>query len=311
MENEEKESNIVWQTLSEFINDDCMRMAASLAYYTVFSLPPLLVIIITVSGLALDPQQVEGWIQGQLRGLIGAGTATQIQAMIENATERVKGGFSLSLILSIGGVLIGATAAFGELQYALNTVWEIKADPDQGIVWSYVVKRILSLGMILVIAFLLLVALVLSSVISALQDQIGNFLGTVGMGAISEEFAWLIDAVVSLLIITQLFAALFKVLPDAVIKWRDVEFGAFVTALLFVIGKFLIGFYIGQSNLGETYGAAAALAVLLVWVYYSSLILLLGAEFTQIWARRHGKAILPEKGAVRIRDPHPVASQEQ
>lgn len=308
MENPEKESNIAWQTLNEFINDDCMRMAASLAYYTVFSLPPLLVIIITVSGLALDPQQVEGWIQGQVQQQIGSGAATQIQAMIESASERVEGGFSAGLILSIGGVLIGATAAFGELQYALNTVWEIKADPDQGAVWSYVIKRILSLGMILVIAFLLLVALVLSSLISALQDHIGQFLGTVGLGIVSEEFVWIIDTVVSLLIITQLFAAMFKVLPDAKIKWRDVEFGAFITALLFVIGKFLISFYIGQSNLGETYGAAAALAVLLVWVYYSSLILLMGAEFTQVWARRHGKAIHPEEGAIRIRDRQPAAS---
>lgn len=308
MEIEEKETNIVWQTLNEFINDDCMRMAASLAYYTIFSLPPLLVIIITVSGLALDAQQVEGWIQGQVQQLIGSGGATQIQAMIENASERVEGGFSMGLILSIGGVLIGATAAFGELQYALNTVWEIKAAPDQGIIWSYVIKRILSLGMILVIAFILLVALVLSSMISALQSQIGELLGTVGLGLVSEEFVWLLDTVISLLIITQLFAAIFKVLPDARISWRDVEFGAFITALLFVVGKFLISFYIGQSQLGETYGAAAALAVLLVWVYYSSLILLLGAEFTQIWARRHGKAILPERGAVRIREKQPAAS---
>lgn len=301
---------IVKRTLIEFINDNCMRMAASLAYYTIFSLPPLLVIIITVVGLALDPQVAEVWLREQAQNLIGSGAATQIQDMIQSASESVDGGFSLTLILSLLGVLIGATAAFGELQYALNTVWEIKANPDQGALWSYVTKRVLSLGMILVIAFLMLVALILSAVISAVQDHIGSLLGAVGMGAVSEEFVWIIDAVVSLAIITQLFAAIFKVLPDAEIRWRDVEFGAFITALLFVVGKFVIGFYIGQSNLGEVYGAAAALAVLLIWVYYSSLILLMGAEFTQVWTRRHGRAILPTNGAVRLHETEPPSAQE-
>lgn len=303
--------NLVKQTLNEFIADDCMRMAASLAYYTVFSLPPLLVIIITVVGLALDPQQAEVWIRDQVQNLIGAGAASQIQAMIESASERVGGGFSLGLILSLAGVLIGATAAFGELQYALNTVWDIKADPDQGAIWSYVSKRILSLGMILVIAFLMLVTLILSSVISAAQDHLGQILSAMGIGMVSEELVWIIDTVVSLAIITQLFAAIFKVLPDAKIRWRDVEFGAFITALLFVAGKFLIGLYIGQSNLGEAYGAAAALAVLLIWVYYSSLILMMGAEFTQVWTRRHGRDILPTDGAVRLHEKHPAPAQEE
>jgi membrane protein len=302
--------NVVKQTLSEFINDDCMRMAASLAYYTIFSLPPLLVIIVTVVGLVLDPQQAEVWLQKQSQNVIGPGAATQIQGMIQSASESVEGGFSLTLIVSLLGVLIGATAAFGELQYALNTVWGIKADPDEGALWSYVMKRILSLGMILVIAFLMLVALILSAVISAVQDHIGALLGAVGMGAVSEELVWIIDAVVSLAIITQLFAAIFKVLPDAEIRWRDVEFGAFITALLFVVGKFLIAFYIGHSNLGEVYGAAAALAVLLIWVYYSSLILLMGAEFTQVWTRRHGRAIRPTDGAVPLHETEPSPAQD-
>lgn len=301
--------NIVKQTLSDFINDDCMRMAASLAYYTIFSLPPLLVIIVTVVGLVLDPQQAEVWLREQAQNVIGSGVATQIQAMIQSASESVEGGFSLSLIISLVGVLIGATAAFGELQYALNTVWEIKAHPDEGALWSYVTKRILSLGMILVIAFLMLVALILSTVLSAAQNHIGDLLGTVGLDVVSEEFVWIIDAGVSLAIVTQLFAAIFKVLPDANIRWRDVEFGAFITALLFVVGTFFISFYIGQSNLGEVYGAAAALAVLLIWVYYSSLILLMGAEFTQVWTRRYGRTILPTDGAVRLHDTEPAPTQ--
>lgn len=294
--------NVVKQTLTEFIGDDCMRMAASLAYYTIFSLPPLLVLVVTAVGLAIDPQQAEVWLQEQIGSADGAGTAGQIQSMIESASERVAGGFSLDLLFSLVGVLIGATAAFGDLQYALNTTWGIKADPDQGAVWSYLMKRILSLGMILVIGFLMLVALIFSTVISAVQGHIGAFLGTVGMGGVSGEFVWVIDSVVSLVVITQLFAALFKVLPDAEIRWRDVEFGAFITALLFVVGKSIIGIYIGQSNFGEVYGAAAAFAVLLIWVYYSSLILLMGAEFTQVWARRYGRAIRPTEGSIRIHD---------
>jgi membrane protein len=292
--------NIVKQTLKEFINDDCMHMAASLAYYTVFSLPPLLVIIISIVGLIFTPGQIEGWIQEQIQVFMGTSAATQIQDMIQRANERVNGGFSLGLILSLLGILISATAAFGELQYALNTVWDIKPDPSQGAIWSYLMMRILSLGMILVIAFIMLVALIISFIISAVKDHIGYILGPMGLGTVSGELVWLIDAVVSLAIITQLFAAIFKVLPDAEIRWWDVQFGAFITALLFVAGKFLIGFYIGQSSLGEVYGAAAALAVLLIWVYYSSILLLMGAEFTQVWTRRQGRAILPTEGAVRL-----------
>ena len=303
--------NIVKQTLKEFINDDCMRMAASLAYYTVFSLPPLLVIIISVVGLIFTPGQIEGWIQEQIQVFMGTSAATQIQDMIQRANERVNGGFSLGLILSLLGILISATAAFGELQYALNTVWDIKPDPNQGAIWSYLMMRILSLGMILVIAFIMLVALIISFIISAVKDHIGYMLGPMGLGTVSGELLWLIDTVVSLAIITQLFAAIFKVLPDAEIRWWDVQFGAFITALLFVAGKFLIGFYIGQSSLGEVYGAAAALAVLLIWVYYSSILLLMGAEFTQVWTRRQGRAIVPTEEAVRLEASQSSPTEEE
>lgn len=303
--------NIARQTLTAFFDDDCMRMAASLAYYTIFSLPPLLILVVTIVGLAVEPQQAEVWLQEQVGSANDAGTATQIQTMIERASERVAGGFSLDLIFSLVGVLVGATAAFGELQYALNTTWGIRADPQEGAVWGYLTKRVLSLGMILVIGFLMLVALILSAVIAAVQGHIGPFLSSLGMGVVSKELVWVIDSVVSLIVITQLLAAIFKVLPDAKIKWRDVEFGAFITALLFVVGKFLIGIYIGQSDFGEVYGAAATLAVLLIWVYYSSLILLMGAEFTQVWTRRRGRAIRPTEGAVRHRDASPTPSRKK
>lgn len=309
METANEGIGILKQTVSEFFGDNCTSMAAALAYYTIFSLPPLLVIIITVSGLVLEPQQVEGWIKGQVGTLIGPSAAMQIQSMIERASQSVQGGFSLGLIFSIGGVLFGATGAFAQLQHALNTAWEVQPDPEQSGVKNYAVKRLLSLGMILAIAFLLLVTLIISSLISAMQGQLEQLLAMVGLGGVSGGALWAINAAVSLLIITQLFAAMFKVLPDATIAWRDVQVGAFVTALLFVLGKFLISFYIGQSNLSDTYGAAAALAIILVWVYYSAAILLLGAEFTQIWARHRGTGIAPDAHAVRVAGRPELAQQ--
>ena len=287
---------ILKQTFKEFARDDCPRMAAALSYYTIFSLPPLLVLIITLAGVFLSTQQVEGWIQGQVGSLIGEQAATQIQTMVESAQQRVRGGFSLGFILSIAGLLFGATGAFAQLQKALNAAWEVEPDPEQGGVKNYLMKRVLSLGMIMVIAFLLLVSLVVSSLISTFVGQLEGMLP----GGLSTVTVWILNAAVSLFVITLLFASIFVVLPDARVAWRDVWAGAFVTALLFVLGKFLIGLYIGQSNPGEAYGAAAALAILLVWVYYSAMILFLGAEFTQAWARRRGSGIEPDDDAVRV-----------
>ena len=216
--------------------------------------------------------------------------------MVENAQERVSGGFSLGLVLSIAGLLFGATGVFAQLQQALNKAWEVEPDPEAGGIKNFLTKRVFSLGMILVIVFLLLVSLLLSSFISVFAGQLGSLLP----GSLSTAVVWVINAVVSLAVITLLFAAIFKVLPDAIVAWRDVWVGAFVTAFLFVIGKFLIGLYIGQSDPGEAYGAAAALALLLVWVYYSAMIIFLGAEFTQIWAQQYGSGIEPDEDAVRV-----------
>ena len=299
---------ILKQTFSEFTDDDCPRMAAALAYYTIFSLPPLLVLIITVAGVVLSQQQVEGWIEGQVGNMLGAQTSEQIGTMVENAQERVSGGFSLGLVLSIVGLLFGATGVFAQLQKALNTAWEVEPDPEAGGIKSFLTKRVFSLGMILVIAFLLLVSLLLSSFISAFAGQMSNLLP----GSISTAAAWIINAAVSFAIITLLFAAIFKVLPDAEIAWWDVWVGASVTALLFVVGKFLIGLYIGQSDPSEAYGAAAALALLLVWVYYSAMIVFLGAEFTQVWAQQKGSGIKPDEDAVRVvEEKRHVRSEEE
>jgi membrane protein len=288
------------QTISEFSADNCTRMAAALAYYTVFSLPPLLVVLITVAGLVLDPAEVQVWITGQAGQVVGPQVARQLRTMSEAAQARVEGGFSLGLILSIAGLLFGATGAFAQLQDALNTAWEVQPDPEQSGLVSFVMKRVLSLGMILVIAFLLLVTLLVSAVISTLGAQLGTLFAAVGLGAATPVVAWALNLAVSLSLVTLLFAAMFKVLPDADIRWRDVRVGAFATAVLFVVGKSAIALYLGQSTPGEAYGAAAALALLLVWVYYSAMIVFLGAEFTQVWARRHGTGIQPTEGAVKV-----------
>jgi membrane protein len=287
---------ILKYTFLEFSKDECPRKAAALSYYTIFSLPPLLVIIIITAGLVLSPDEIAGWIQGQVGSLIGTEAASQIQTMVERARAQVEGGFSIGLVLGIAGLLFGATGTFAELQLSLNQVWEVQPDPEKDGIKTFIVKRIFSLGMILVIAFLLLVFLVISSMIAVVSKQFGGWLP----GGVSTAVLWLVNVGVSLLVITFLFAAIFKVLPDAKAAWRDVWVGAFATAVLFVLGKFLIGLYIGRSNPGEVYGAAAALALILIWVYYSSMILFLGAEFTQVWAQRHGKGIQAETGAMRV-----------
>lgn len=270
-------------------------MAAALAYYTIFSLPPLLVIVITVAGWVLSPDQVQQAVEQQTGSLVGAEGARQISTMVENAGNLGDKGI-VGLVIGIVALLFGATSAFGQLQATLNRAWEIKPDPESGGVVRFVFKRLLSLGMVLTIAFLLLVSLALSSVLSA----VGGFIGNLVPGGASQVVLFIVNAGVSLTIITLLFAAMYKVLPDARIEWRDVWVGGFATALLFVIGKFAIGFYLGQSNPGEAFGAAGSLALLLVWIYYTAMILFFGAEFTQQWAQRYGSGIEPDEDAVRL-----------
>ncbi|HSH44353.1 MAG TPA: YihY/virulence factor BrkB family protein [Longimicrobiales bacterium] len=282
-------------TFREFAEDDAPRMAAALSYYTIFSLPPLLILLLTIAGVFLEPQDIQGRVLEETQAAVGASGAEQIRTMIEQA-ERPGSGGTLRTILSIAALLFGATGAFAQLQAALNKAWEVEKSPDRSGVVKLVLKRVLSLGMILVIAFLLLVSLILSAVLSRMGDQVASYLpdplGQAGLMAL--------DVGLSLLVITTLFAAMFKVLPDAKVAWRDVWLGAGVTAGLFIVGKYLLSFYISQASPGSAFGAAGSLAILLVWVYYSAMILFLGAEFTEAWAERRGRAIVPDKGAVRV-----------
>lgn len=279
----------------DFSDDDCPRMAAALAYYTVFSLPPLLVIIITVAGIVFGQQAAEGEVENQVASLVGPDAAGQVQTMIQNASQRTQGG-TIATILGIVALVFGATGAFAQLQDALNRAWEVEPDPEVGGLKNFVLKRVLSLGMILGIGFLLLVSLALSALLTGAGNVIGSLLG----GGASDVLLQVINFVLSFVVIALLFAAIYKVMPDAKIAWRDVGVGAAVTALLFVIGKFLIGLYLGNTDAGSAYGTAGSLAIILVWIYYSSMIVLFGAELTQAWAQRFGQGIKPDEDAVRV-----------
>lgn len=279
-------------TFTEWSEDKASRLGASVAYYTVFSLAPLLVVVIAITGLVFGEKAVRGEIFGQIQGLLGADGAQMVQTMIANASKP-----STSIIATVIGIvtlLLGATGLFGELQDALNTIWEITPKP-RGILTT-LRERVVSFGMVIGIGFLLLVALVISAGVSAL----GHFLG--GALPVSEFILQVIDFAISFGIVTLLFAMMFKVLPDAEIGWRDVWIGAMVTSLLFVIGKLLIGLYLGHSGTATTYGAAGSLVVLLLWVYYSAQILFFGAEFTQLYANRYGSRVKPAPDATAMVD---------
>lgn len=286
-------TNVLKRTWQEFSQDDCSVMAASLAYYTIFSLPPLLVIVITVAGFFGGADAVEGRINDEIGRVVGEGGKEQINAMIQAANQPGRGLWAT--IIGVAVMVFGATGVVAQLQTALNKAWQVEPDPEQGGIKNFVVKRLLSFGMILGIAFLLLVSLVLTSVLTAAGETISRLLP----GEVSQGLLMAIQIGVSLLITAALFAAMFKWLPDAEVAWRDVWIGAAVTAVWFEGGKFLIGLYLGGKDPGA-YGAAGSLVLILIWIYYSGWILFLGAEFTQVWARRHGDRIEPSEGAVRV-----------
>jgi membrane protein len=277
----------------DFSEDECPLRAAALAYYTVFAMPPLLVLLIMIAGLVLDPQDVQRAMETQFAGLVGSEGAKGIHEMIASADQPGSGNI-VKTVLSIAGLLFGATGAFIALQGALNHAWEVKPDPKQGGIKNFIVKRIFSIGMVLGIGFLLAVSMALTAGISAIGQRLG--------GGVAEPVMYVIELVVSFVVLAVLFAAIYKILPDAKVEWADVRIGGLVTALLFVGGKFGLGYYLGRSEPGSAFGAAGALAVILVWVYYAGMILLFGAEFTQRWAESRGRRIEPEEGAIHVEE---------
>jgi membrane protein len=267
-----------------------------LAYYTIFSLAPLLVIVIAIAGLVGGRDAVQGAAMTQVEGLVGAQGREFVQSMVATAGEQKSTGIIASVI-GIVTLLFGALGAFGELQGSLNTIWEVKPKPAQGLmdtIKRYVLTRFFSFTVVLGVGFLLLASLVISAALSAFNEYMGSVL------PFPPVILTLLNFVVSLGVITLLFAMIYKILPDADIAWKDVWLGALVTALLFNLGKYAIGLYLGQSNVGTTFGAAGSLAILLIWIYYSAQILFLGAEFTQVYANRFGSKIVPDEDAVKI-----------
>jgi membrane protein len=282
-------------TVMKFLGDNCPQMAAALSFYTFFSLPPLLLLLLIVMGTVLEPAEIQARIIGQIGDLIGPQGAEQVGGMLEHLREREGGGL-LPTLLGAGLLLFGATGAFAQLQGALNTAWQVQQDPARGDIRNFLVKRIFSLAMVLAVAFLLLVSLALTAALAAFGGFVANFTP----GAISAYVLWGVENLVALAVITGLFATMFKVLPDAEIAWHDVWIGAFVTTLWFLAGRFAIGLYLGSTDPGTAYGAAGSLAIVLIWVYYSSMVFLFGAEFTHVYATRRGGGVRPDRHAVRV-----------
>jgi membrane protein len=278
------------ETFKGFSENKVPKLSASLAYYTVFSLGPLLIVIIFLCSIFLGREAVEGTIYLQIQGFVGDDAAKQIQDIIKNASITGKG--TVAATIGIITLLIGATGVFGEIQDSINDIWGLKPKPKQG--WLKLIKnRLLSFGIIGSLGFLLLVSLA----VTALVEGIGNRLKAV-FPDVTVVIFYIINLALTLGVTTLLFAVIFKVLPDAKIKWRQVWAGAIFTSVLFMIGKFAISFYISKSDVGSTYGAAGSLVILLIWIYYSSIILYFGAVFTKAYALKYGEAIKPNEYAV-------------
>ena len=281
------------ETIAEWYEDRAPRLGAALAYYMVFALAPGLIFIISVAALVLGEEQARSQIIAEVRNLVGSNTAEALQATIE--AVRRDGGGLLATSLGIVTLLFGLWGVFGELQDALNTIWGVTAKPGRG-VFVIIKERFWSFTMVVGVGFLLLVSLALSAWIAAM----GTFVG----GALSVPAALLetINAVFSTVVVALMFAMIFKLLPDVTIAWRNVWLGAAVTALLFTVGKSLIGLYLGRTAVGSAYGAAGSLVVILIWIYYSAQILFFGAEFTKVYTRRSGTRVVAEEPAVPMSD---------
>jgi len=284
--------NLVKSIFIKWLDDEPFQSAAALSYYTLFSLAPLFVISIAVAGFVFGREAAQNQIVSTIQGLIGQESAQAVQAMIQNANNRPKTGLISTLL---GGVVIlfGAGGVVGQLQTSLNAIWGVQALPDSG-VRDFIRKRFISFAMILAVGFLLLVSLAVSAFISGLTQFIGSLVGGAAV------IAHLLDIVISFGLITLLFAMIYKFLPDVQIQWKDVWTGAALTSILFTIGKLLIGLYLGSSGVTSIYGAAGSLITVLLWVYYSSLIFLLGAEFTQVYTSTYGSGVVPTENAQTI-----------
>ncbi len=276
-----------------FDNNKVFKLSGSLAYFTIFSIGPMLLVMIFLADVFYGREAVEGTIYGQIKGFVGPAAAVQIQEIIKNAT--LSGRSVFTAIIGSITLLIGATTVFAEIQDSVNTIWNLKAKPKKG--WlKIILNRLLSFSMVVGLGFVLVVSLIVNGLIEGLMDRLqANF------PELTVVLIYIFNIIITFSVITILFAVIFKVLPDAKIKWRDVIVGAMTTAILFMLGKFGITFYIGRFDIGSAYGTAGSLVILLLWVYYSSVILYFGAEFTKAYAAHFGQRIYPSQYAVWVK----------
>jgi membrane protein len=281
---------LIKQTFNQWKEREPFNNSIIIAYYTIFSLPGLLVIVINIAGYFYDKKEVTTQITTQIQAVVGGDTASDVQSIIDKASEGKK--TVISSILGIATLLFGATGVFYQLQQILNKMWEVKPKPKQKIL-KLIRDRVFSFGLILVVGFLLLVSLVISAGLSAVSSWVSGYLSE----SLKVIFV-ILDFAVSFGVITVLFASIYKFLPDAKISWRDVWIGAIMTSVLFVMAKFGLGLYFGSSDPGSTYGAAGSIILIMLWVSYAGMILLFGAEFTKVYANQYGKKVQPTDTAV-------------
>jgi membrane protein len=286
--------SLLKETVINWNKDDPWRQSAVVAYYALLSLPGLLVIIFSMLNYFWGSEIVEGEVYGQIEGAMGTSTADSIVGIFEKASEAET--TWISAIIGIGGLVFGATGVFYHLQISINNIWDVKSDPKSGLV-RYLIDRTKSFGFVLIIAFLLLVSFVVSALLTALQGLLAQWLPD-----IAYYLLMIGQVVISFAVISVLFALIFKYLPDVHIGWRSVWVGAFITALLFALGKELLSFYFGFSSPGNVYGAAGSVIIILLWVTYSCLILFFGAEFTWVYTRRYGYKMKPKSHAIFVTD---------
>lgn len=281
------------QVFTEFIGDNVLKYSASLAYYTVLSLAPLLVIVLFIAGTLFGKEAMSGQLYGEINDMVGSSAALEIQSAIAKIHLSSDNFFATTIGAVI--LIIGATGIFGEMQDSLNKIWGLRTKTRK-VWWKLLLDRLVSFSLILSLGFVLIVSLALNAVVAALSDRIGQMIYGSGQTALIVT-----DNIISLLITTVLFGTIFKILPDAKIKWKDVMVGAFITSLLFMLGKYGIGLYLGKSKLASIYGAAGSVMIIMIWVYYSSAILYLGAVFTKVYATNFGGKIYPNDYSVWIK----------
>ncbi len=284
--------NIIKDSFQSFLSDRVLKLSASLSYYTIFSLAPLLLLLISLTGVFFGKEAIQGQIFGEINGLIGNNAALQIQEIIKNM--ELSGKTNSALFLGIIVLLIGATSVFGEIQDSINMIWRVKAKPKRS--WIKFIKdRLLSSSLIIALSFLLIVSLFINGLLTALSEWLKNYFPGITLFVFQAG-----NFLLSFVVIMTLFGVIFKVLPDAKIAWKDVKVGAIFTACLFMIGRFLISLYINFSETGLAYGAASSLIVILVWIYYTAAILYFGAAFTRVYAEYVGARIEPADYAVYV-----------